>query len=404
MSDATLATLAMICAASVLSPVLADLVPGALVPAVVIEILFGIAIGPYGLDFAAADPVISVLAGLGLATLMFLAGYELDFGELRGPLRVAIRGWCVTLVLALGIGYVMARTGEVHSGLLVGLALTSTSLSTILPVLADSGALNTPFGTRVLAIGSAGEFGPILAVALLLGSDSPALTVVLLAAFISSALVAARLALRPHPARLVRLATATLGTSGQLAVRIAVAMLVGLVWLAARLTLDTILGAFTAGMVFRLYASAGEPVEREVVEGKIKAMGFGFLIPLFFVVTGMRFDFQPFVDRPASLLLVLGYLLAILVVRGLPVLLLHRHDDLTAGERHGMALLASTALPIIVVVTTIGTSTGRMSVENSSALVGAGMLSVLLFPAFGLRLRSRGVSGAGVLEVGPAPD
>ncbi len=389
MREGTLFSLLVIFAGAALSPIVADLVPRGLVPAVVVEIVFGIAIGPNGVDIAGTDSIITVLAALGLSSLMFLAGYELDLAEIRGrPLNLAAAGWVASLALGLVVGTALAREGEIRSSLLVGLALTSTALSTLLPILGDNGLLQTSFGVRVLAIGSVGEFGPIVAIAVLLGSDSPGLTVVLLAVFVVTALSTARFAIRPRSPRMRRLVSATLSTSGQLSVRVAVLLLVALVWLAARLTLDVLLGAFTAGLVFRLFLSAGDAVDREVVEGKIKAIGFGFLVPLFFVVTGMRFDVRPFFDRPDTILLMLEFAVLLLVVRGLPVLALYRRDEPMA-ERVSLALMAATGLPIIVVITTIGVTTGRLSGDDATALVGAGMLSVLVYPALGLAVKAR---------------
>ena len=383
-SEGTLFTLLLIFAGAALSPIVADVVPRGLLPAVVIEILFGIVLGPHGFDVGAPSSVIEVLAALGLGSLMFLAGYEIDFAEIRGrPLNLAMSGWAVSLGLGLAAGYLFARESDARGGLLVGLALTTTALSTLLPILTDSGRLHSAFGVRVLAIGSVGEFGPILAIAVLFGTDSPATTILLLALFTATALVAARLAVRPSPPRLARLAAATLSTSGQLSVRIAVLLLVALVWLAVKLSLDVLLGAFTAGMIFRLFVSADDPAVRRSVEEKIKAIGFGFLIPLFFVVTGMRFDLDPLIDRPDTVLLLAGFAVLLLVVRGVPILVLHRRDG-PVGQRVALALMASTGLPIIVVITTIGISTGRLVPDDATALVGAGMLSVLLYPTLAL--------------------
>ena len=399
MKEGTLTTLLVIFAGTALSPIVANLIPRGLVPAVVLEILFGIAIGPHGADLGATDEVIGCWRPSGLGSLMFLAGYEIDFAEIRGkPLRLASIAWVLSLALALLVGLVLATAGAVVSFLLIGLALTSTALSTILPIVSDAGDLHTDFGALFMAIGSVGEFGPILAIAVLLGTDSPGSTVLLLAAFVLVAGAAARLAVRPRSGWFTQLSSHSLSTSGQLSVRIAVLMLVGLLWLATRLTLDVLLGAFAAGMVFRLFVYSGPEADREKIEGRVKAIGFGFLVPLFFVVTGMRFDVQPFIDRPSVILRMLMFAGLLLVVRGLPALWVYRGE--ARGDRNALAFLSSTALPIIVVITTIGTETGRMRTDNASALVGAGMLSVLFFPVIAMAQRRK--ARLEVPEPGPA--
>jgi Kef-type K+ transport system membrane component KefB len=273
--------------------------------------------------------------------------------------------------------------------LLVALALTTTALGTLLPMLEDNGEMHTPFGGIVLATGAAGEFLPIVAITLLLSGNNELATAVLLVAFVVLAAAAALVALRPLPHRVARLLGRTLETSSQLPIRIAVLIVVLLVWIASRLGVDVLLGAFAAGLVVRL-ANQGDTAR---VETKLAALAFGMFVPIFFVVSGMEFDLDALTDSPSTMLRVPLFLALFFVVRGVPTLWSHRRN-LAPRDRVGAALLASTALPLVVAITNIGLDRGDMKPENAAALVAAGMLSVLAFPATAFALRRRSARAA----------
>ncbi len=285
-------------------------------------------------------------------------------------------GWSL-----LGLAFILVSTGLALDTLVVGLAMTTTSIGTLTPVFNDAGVFSTRFGPYVLGAGTAGEFGPIVVVALLLTKRDPVISGLLLAAFVVIAVFTAFLAIRTHPAKLVALLRRHLNSSSQLPVRVSVLMVLLLVDLAFNLGLDVLLGAFAAGIVVRLFTLGDDS---EVIESKLDAIGFGFLIPVFFIVSGIDFDLHILLTRPGALLRLALFLALFLVVRGLPALLLYRRA-LSSSERMPLAVFSATGLPIIVVITTIGTSEGRMLPENAAALVGAGLLSMLLFPAIGLR-------------------
>ncbi|MGH9051165.1 MAG: cation:proton antiporter [Acidimicrobiia bacterium] len=387
MDSETLGTLTAISIVAVSSPILADALRRFRVAGVVIEILAGILIGPQLLGLAELNPTIDSFSSLGLAFLMFLAGYEIEFARIRGrPLRLATGGWAMSLALGLGLGFVLELDGRAISGLIIGLVLTTTALGTMLPMWRDSGLLRTRFGSHALAIGTVGEFGPIVAIALLLSGHKPGRESVLLVVFVAIAIGFAALALRPRTPRALRLLREHLHSSAQLPVRVAVLLIVALLWIANSFGLDVLLGAFTAGIVVRL-GNTGE--NERVVRTKLEAIGFGFLIPIFFVVSGMQFDLDAITDDPGSLLRVPLFLGLFLVVRGLAMVLYR--DELEPGTRWPMALFSATALPLVVVITQIGTDTGRLSSETAAALVGAAVLSVVIYPslAFAL-LRRRG--------------
>jgi Kef-type K+ transport system membrane component KefB len=381
----TLGTLTAISVVAVSAPLLADALRRFRIAGVVIEILAGIIIGPQVLGLGELTPTIDSFSSLGLAFLMFLAGYEIEFARIRGkPLQLAIRGWGMSLVLGLALGLLLEVRGRAISGLIIGLVLTTTALGTMLPMWRDSGLLRTRFGSHALAIGTLGEFGPIVAITLLLSGHKPGRETVLLIAFAVLAIGVAVLAVRPRPPRLVRLLREHLHTSAQLPVRIALLLIIGLLWIANDLGLDVLLGAFAAGIVVRL---ANTDENEPVVRTKLEAIGFGFLVPIFFVVSGMQFDLDALLEDPSSFLRLPLFLGLFLLVRGLPMALYRR--ELARGLRWPLALFSGTALPLVVVITQIGTDTGRLAPDTAAALVGAAVLSVVIYPSTAFALLRR---------------
>jgi Kef-type K+ transport system membrane component KefB len=308
---------------------------------------------------------------------MFLAGLELDLPLIHGrSLRLATTGWVISLALALLIASALTAIGTVLDAIVISLALTTTALGTLLPILRDARLLEGRFGARIMAIGSVGEFAPILAVAVFLDRRNPETTSLLLLVFVVVAVAAAVVAARPHPPKVIQFLHRHVHSSAQLPVRVAVLLIISLVFLAFKLGLDVLLGAFAAGIVVKLFVR-GE--DSPVVRGKLEAIGFGFLVPTFFIVSGMQFDLHALFATPTGLLRVPFFLGLFLVVRGTPALLLHRRD-LARYQLVPLALFSATGLPLIVVITTIGVQEGRMRPVNAAALVAAGMLSVLLYP------------------------
>jgi Kef-type K+ transport system membrane component KefB len=356
-------------------------------PVVVVELLLGIVVGPEVLGLAHTDDFIEFFSNLGLGMLFFFAGYEIDFARIKGrPLRLGALGWLLSVALAYGIGGALAAAGVVLSFLYTGSAMATTAIGTLIPILRDSGELKTKFGTYLLAAGGAGEFGPILLVTLSLSAKQPLHEAAILIAFVALALllalVSVRLAWRGWAA-LER----TFEASSQLAVRITVVLVFGLVLLAGELGLDVLLGGFVAGMITRL-ALRGR--ELRVFESKLTAVGFGFFVPFFFVTSGIEFDLSALGSVGALLKLLLFFAL-FLVVRGTPALLLYR-GVLTARDRAALAFYSATELPLVVAITTLAVDGGHMTSSTAAGLVGAAMLSTLVFPFVGLALRRRGES------------
>jgi len=397
-SDSPLAPFVMVVAAAALAPMLAELTKRWRIPSVLYELALGILIGPQVLNWAYETDFIKALSQIGLSFLMFMAGYDVDFARVRGaPLNRAIGTWTISFVLGLAVTVPLVLSGFAISDLLVGLALTTTAIGTLLPMLRDRGLMGTRFGTFAFAGGTIGEFGPIVAITLLLSTESPLHETVLMVAFVLVAVGAAVVAARPQPPRVVEMLQRNLNTSSQLPVRLVVLLLVVMLWLAFSLGLDTLLGAFTAGILARL------ALHRERAEGlerKLEAIGFGFLIPVFFIASGMTFDLRSLLDDPSTLARVPIFLALFFVVRGVPTLVTYRRH-LGGAERVSMACLMSTALPLVVVITGIGLETGKMKDANASALVGAGMLSVLVYPLIGFGVLDRALAKG---KVGPGEE
>ncbi len=390
MLESAIPTLVLIGLAAVLAPIIAE---GSrrfvAVPEVVILIVLGIILGPSVLGLAHPNNIVTALSDFGLTYLMFLAGTELDLSTMRqGHLGRAAGSWGVSLVLALGVGAFLHGTGLVLDSVVVALCLTTTALGTLLPILRDAGVLRTALGPSVLSVGAIGEFGPIVAVALLLTNRDARLTFLLLGLFVGVAVVAALLATQVHPPRLIALMRRHLHSTAQLPVRISVLLVILLVYLAEKLSLDVLLGAFAAGVVVRLFIK-GE--DSEPITSKLEAIGFGFLIPIFFIESGINFDLHALIHTPKVLLLVPLFTVIFLFTRALPTWVFFR-DAVTTVEARALAVLAATGLPLIVVITTLGVSEHRMKPQNAAALVAAGMLSVLVYPQIGLRWLGKGSS------------
>jgi Kef-type K+ transport system membrane component KefB len=362
-------------------------------PVVVVELLLGIVVGPEVLDLAGTDSFIEFFSNLGLGMLFFFAGYEIDFGRIRGrPLKLGAWGWLLSIGLAYGIGGALAAAGIVLSFLYTGSAMATTAIGTLIPILRDNGELKTRFGTYLLAAGGIGEFGPILLVTLVLSTANPlhesAILIAFVALALAIALVSVKFAWRGWPA-LER----TFETSSQLAVRITVVLVFGLVLLASKLGLDVLLGGFVAGMIVRL---ALQGHELKVFESKLTAVGFGFFVPFFFIVSGIEFDLGALGSVTALLKLALFFCL-FLVVRGAPAMLLYR-NVLQTRQRAALAFYSATELPLVVAITTIAIESGHMKSSTAAGLVGAAMLSTLIFPFVGRALLERAAEAG---ETGP---
>jgi Kef-type K+ transport system membrane component KefB len=357
---------------------------GLFVPVVVVELVLGVVIGPQALGLAHVDSFTEFFAGLGLGMLFFFAGYEIDLARIRGqPLRLAVIGWAMSLALAYSLGGALAAVGVVVSLVYVGSALATTAIGTLIPVLSDTGELRTDFGRYLLAAGAVGEFGPILLLTLVLSTQTAIHSALILIAFVVVAVLVAVVAVRSAE-RTLPLLERTIETSSQLAVRWIVVLVFALALLANELGLDLLLGGFAAGLITRQVLRT-----REIpfFDSKLSAVAFGFFVPFFFVVSGMRLDIDALFASASGVAKLAIFFVLFLVVRGTPALVLYRGVLPRREDRMALAVFTATQLPLVVAITTVAVDGGHMRSSTAAALVGAGALSTLVGPMHGLRLR-----------------
>ena len=380
-----LVSLTLVFCAAAVATIVSRLSPRLILPTVVVEIFLGILIGPDVLDIAESDQYIEFLSQFGLVFLFFLAGIEVIHSAV--PRRLLARGsvgWGISIALGAAAGFALEAAGVPASGWLLAVALATTALGTLVPILSDAGVLPSPLGQNTLGAAVAGEFWPIVVISLFLtGAHATTASIVLLFGFGLVVAGAAGIAVHLRPPRIISIARETVNKSGQLAVRLSVALLAVLVLLADELDFDFVLGAFAAGLIIGL-VTQGETGEQ--VLPRIATIGYGLLIPVFFVVTGMDFDLDGFLTG-AGLALAGIFLALLLVTRGSAALLSAR--ELGARGTASLALFSATGLPLIVAVIEVGEERGEIDTHVAAALVGAGMISVLLYPLLALALSGR---------------
>lgn len=360
------------------------------VPAAVLEIVLGVVVGPSVLGWIEPDLPVQIVALLGLAMLLFLAGLEIDLRALGGRmLPLALAGFLISMALAWGAGLSLAAVGWVDDPLLIAVTLSATSLGLVVAVLKDSGLLGSALARTTIAASSLADFAAVLLLSLLFSTDgkSSGSRLLLLVAFAGIVVAAGTaVAVAGRNMRVGGVLVRLQDTTAQIRVRAAMVLLIAFAVVAERLGLESILGAFLAGAAVAALDrdSRGHPLFRT----KLDAIGFGFLIPVFFVASGVRLDVSGLIESPGQLLRLPVYVLALFLARGAPALLylrrLGRADTLAA------ALLQATSLPFIVAATQIGTLTGRLSTQTATGLVCAGLISVLMFPVLAVAVNARG--------------
>ena len=383
--------LLIVVAAGVLAPLALGFFPRIRLPAIVLEIVLGVVIGPSVLGWVKPDVPVSILALIGLAFLLFLAGLEIDVERLRGRvLKLTAIGFALSFVIAILIGIGLHAGGFVKSPLFIAIVLVATSLGVIVPVLKDSGNVSSSFGQLLIAAGSIADFGAIILLSLFFsgkGSTSTAGTLILLGIFgLVVAMVGLAIAGFEHSMSLSRVLQRLQDTTAQIRVRAAFLLLIAFTALADSVGLETILGAFAAGALLSLI-DRDEAMTHPQFRLKLEAVGFGVFIPIFFVTSGVRFDLNALFASASTVARVPLFLLAIYLARGLPafvyVRMLGRSRAIIAG------VLQATTLPFIVAATQIGVQLGVVTRASAAALVAAGLLSVIISPALGLTLLRR---------------
>ena len=388
--------LLIVAAVAFTAPLLLGLAPSLRLPAVVLEIVAGIAIGPSGLGWVEIDQPVEVMSLVGLAFLLFIAGLEIDLRRLRGStLRVASLSFALSFAVAIVAGFVLDAGGLVSDPLFVAIVLVSTSLGVVVPVLKDADQVGSGFGQLVIAASSIADFGAIILLTLFFsgeGSTGTTTKLILLGGFaLLVAALAYGLSRAEHSQRISAVLVRLQDTTAQIRVRGAFALLVGFTALAEQFGLETILGAFAAGAVLSAI-DRDEAMTHPEFRHKLEAVGFGVFIPVFFVSSGLRFDLDALFSSASTLAYVPAFLAALLAVRGLPALLYRRR----LGTRQTVvaALLQATSLPFIVAATMIGLDLGLVEESSAAALIAAGLLSVIVFPVTALALLRTGPGNA----------
>ena len=379
-------SLLIVGAVAVAVPLFLGLVPAVKVPAVVLEILGGILVGPTVLGWVHLDVAVQVIADLGLGFLLFMAGFEIDLRRFdRRTLTLVSRAFLLSMILALLVAYGLQLGGQVRDGLLVGITLVSTSLGVLVPILHDAGQTETIFGRMIMAAGSLAELAPLVLLSVFFSASSknPGAELGLLAGFVGLTAVIVVVTQRVRVWGPLREVVHRLeNTSSQLRVRLAITFALAFSVVAEHFGLATILGAFLAGVIVR--RTDESPASQEEFQSKLEAIGFGFLIPVFFVSTGAGLDITALFHSTRAIILVPVFLVALLLVRGLPALLYVR----VVGRTHAIAagFMQATSLTFIVVATVIGVQTGHQRTSTAAALVVAGLLSVVIYPPIALRM------------------
>jgi Kef-type K+ transport system membrane component KefB len=373
--------LVVVALVAALTPIVVAILPGPRIPQVVIFLIGGVLIGPHVLGLAETS-AISLLANVGLGFLFLLAGYELDPALLRQrPGTLAMLGWVISAVVALGLAGALTAAGYIKDTVPVALALTTTALGTLLPILRDNDMLGGQFGRYIFAAGAVGELFPILIIAVFLTRRGH---FVALASVALVGLLAIVLTAVPWLARssaMQRIIREGEDATGQTTLRWAVVLLFALLAFASRFGLDVVLGALLAGIVLRAWTRRLN-MDVASLERKFDAVGYGIFIPIFFVSSGMTLDLKAISQDPLRLIL---FFLMLLVVRGLPSLLVYRRA-LPARQRVEMTFITATTLPLLIALADIGQQDGVMLPATSAALVGAGVLAVLVYPLIAVSL------------------
>ena len=385
----SLTNLLIVCVVAFAAPFLLGLFPGVRLPSVVLEIVAGIVVGPSVLRLVEADQAVAVVALIGLTFVLFLAGLEIDFSRLRGPvLRLTLLGFGLSFGLAVAVSLGLSAAGLVDTPLLVAIILCATSLGVLVPVLKDAGEISSTFGQLIIAAASIADFGAIILLTIFFsGEGGTGSTLLLLGSlFVLAGVVFAVVRGAERSARIRADLLRLQDTTAQIRVRAALALFVGFAAIAEQLGLEAILGAFIAGAIISL-VDADRVMTHPDFRRKLEAIGFGFFIPVFFVTSGVRFDLAALTGSASNVAMVPVFLVALLVVRGVPALVYRRVLD---GSHTAIAgIMQATSLPFIVAATAIGMDLGLIDAAASAALIGAGLLSVLIFPLTGLVLLRR---------------
>lgn len=370
---------------AVLAPLLVRLPALALMPVVALELMLGILVGPSVIGLVTSDETIKFLGELGLVFLFFQAGFEFKQNEIGlAPLRLGALAWLASFGLAIVFVGALYFAGLVRAPLLVALVLPTTAFGILIPVLRQSGDLDSDFGHYVLGSAAMGELAPLILASIALAQEKHHIHQTILSIlFLAIAVGTIFFLTTMRSERLSEKIVNWLGDSEILPVRASLLILLGFVALANSFGVETVVGAYTAGMAVAMLVRG---TKAEVLEDRLTMIGSGFFIPLFFVASGVAFDLPALVTSPASLARFALFSLVVLVIRLAPLNLYKK--ALAERDLPALALLSSTTLPLVVAITYLGVRSGQMAPENATALVGAAIVTVTVYPALAFWLRT----------------
>lgn len=379
--ETDLISLFLICACSLIAPIISNLLPNKVIPETVFLLILGMLFGPHVLNVIDSDNAIGLLSDLGLGFLFLMAGYEIDVKELSGKGgRAGLATWFASFAIALAICLPVGNLeGRLSAGIATAIILTTTAFGTLVPILKDRGLTGTPMGNRVVEYGVWGELCPVIAMALMLSTRATWVTILFLLAFVVIAVLSALLSRRAQRegSKTFAILRDNAENNSQLTLRITILLLVGLVTLSDVFGLDIVLGAFAAGFVLRTVLPNGDPS----LEHKLNGIAYGFFIPLFFVVSGLSINPAGVFQEPLVLVL---FIVMLVAVRMIPIYasLAIRKDtkDMSTREKTAVSLYCTTALPLIVAVCSVAVSSGTFTQETASVLIAAGGITVLVMP------------------------
>ena len=364
-----------------LAPIVVAILPGRRVPQVIVFIVGGVLIGPNGLGLARTSDL-QLLSNIGLGFLFLLAGYELDPSLFRRrPGRLAVIGWLISATISLGVTTALGAAGYIRDYVPVGLALTTTALGTLLPILRDNDMLGGMFGRYVFAAGAVGELFPILVIAVFLTQRGQFVALASVAVVGVLAIVLSTVPWLTRSRTIQRVIHEGQDATGQITLRWAVVLLFVMLAVASQFGLDVVLGAMLAGIVLRTWTRKVN-IDTAGLEQKFDAVGYGVFIPIFFITSGMGLELKTIAQNPLRLLL---FFVLLLAVRGVPSLLVYRRA-LPRRQRVEMTFITATTLPLLIALAAIGQEDGVMLPATTAALVGAGVLSVLVYPLIAVML------------------
>ena len=371
---------------AVVAPLLVRLPAFAFMPVVGLELVLGVLIGPSVMGLVRNDNTIKFLAEFGLVFLFFQAGLESKRDEIgRAELRLGAFAWLASFALAVGFVGLLHLFGMVRSPLLVALILPTTAFGVLIPILRQSGEVHSNFGRHVLGLAAIGELGPLLLASIALAEEKHQLhqTFLSIAFFVLAfAAIILLLTLRTNgfSAKLAR----WLGQDDELLLlRVSLLVLLGFVFLADSFGMEAVVGAYAAGMAVTVFFSGSGG---RALENRITSIGSGFFIPLFFTASGVAFDLPSLVSSPANIGRLVLFTLAFLFIR-IPPLVIYK-NVLAKSDLPALALLSSTTLLLVVAITYLGGQTGQMAPEHASAIVGAAIVTVTLFPMLANMIRA----------------